>query len=304
MIVLIAGITGSLGRRLARAARARGLSVRGLGRDPAKLEADLHRELESFVTIQNYYDIPALDAAVTGVDAVVCAYTPNPILDLDANLLLLRAAERAHVKIFIASSWNNDWTRIKFGEFEHYDSHIAFEQQAAMTSPINPVYIFTGVFADLLYTPYGPGGFDIAGDIPVMKYWGDGNKQLHPWTEQDDAAAWTIEILLNGEGVREGKGGFFRIRSGEHTIEDLALIYEETTGTYVEVRRQGDLVDLANEVAGMRREKGRARYIEYLPQTAALIADQGLWKMKDNVSLEHIRKPTALEQHLRERFQQ
>ncbi|KAK1851698.1 nad dependent epimerase [Colletotrichum chrysophilum] len=304
MIVLIAGITGSLGRRLGRAARARGLSVRGLGREPAKLEADMYRELESFVTIQNYYDIPALDAAVTGVDAVVCAYTPNPILDLDANLLLLRAAERAHVKIFIASSWNNDWTRIKFGEFEHYDSHIAFEQQAAMTSPINPVYIFTGVFADLLYTPYGPGGFDITGDIPVMKYWGDGNKQVHSWTDQDDAAAWTIEILLNGEGVREGKGGFFRIRSGEHTIEDLALIYEEATGTYVEVRRQGDLVDLANEVAGMRREKSRARYIEYLPQTAALIADQGLWKMKDTVSLEHIHRPTALEQHLRERFRQ
>ncbi|KAF9881536.1 hypothetical protein CkaCkLH20_00682 [Colletotrichum karsti] len=262
MLVLIAGITGSLGHRLAAVAKARGLSVRGLGRDPAKLSPELFNDLESFVTSQNYYDIPALDKAVAGVDAIICAYTPSPILDLDANLLLLRAAERANVKIFIASSWNNDWTKIKFGEFEHYDPHIAFEQQAAMTSTVKPVYIFTGVFADLLFTDYGPGGFGTSGDIPVMKYWGDGNKQQYSWTHQDDAAAWTIEILINGDGVQEGNGGFFRMRSGEHTIEELALIYEETTGTYVE----------------------------------------GLWKMNDVVALEHVHKPTSLEQHLKEQI--
>ncbi|KAL0944677.1 nad dependent epimerase [Colletotrichum truncatum] len=302
MLVLITGITGSLGRRLAAVAIERGLSVRGLGRDPAKLDAGLLNSLESFITTQNYYDIAALDQAVTGVDAVICAYTPAPLLDLDAQLLLLRAAERASVKTFIASSWNNDWTNINFGEYEHYDAHIAFERQAAITSPIRPVYIFTGYFADILFTPYGPGGFDTTGETPTMCYWGNGNKQLHSWTTQDDAAVWTIEILINGKGVREGKGGFFRMRSGEHTIEELAVVYEETTGTYVDVRRQGSLIDLADEVASLRRGKGRARYFEYLPQTSALIADWGRWQMNDVLDFDHVRKSTSLEQHLKERL--
>ncbi|KAF6817228.1 hypothetical protein CPLU01_13636 [Colletotrichum plurivorum] len=304
MLVLIAGVTGNMGCRLAVAAQARGLSVRGLGRDPAKLDVGLLNSLESFITSRNYYDIEALNKAVSGVDAIICAYTPAAELDLDANLLLLRAAERAGVKVFIASSWNNDWTKIKFGEFEPYDPHIAFEQQAAMSSTINPVYIFTGVFADLLFTSYGPGGFDASGDVPVMRYWGDGNKYPQPWTTQDDAAAWTIEVLLNGNGVQEGKGGFFSMHSGEHTIEELALAYEEETGTYVDVRRQGSLVDLADELARLRREKGRLRYFEYLPEAAALIGNRGRWKMEDVVDFRDVRKPTSLEQYLRDRLQQ
>ncbi|KAK1496590.1 hypothetical protein CTAM01_08228 [Colletotrichum tamarilloi] len=304
MLVLIAGISGSLGSRLAMVAKERGVSVRGLGRDPSKLSPELAQSLESFVTSRNYYDIPALDKAVAGVDAIICAYNPTPLLDLDGCLLLLRAAERANVKVFMASLWNNDWTKIKFGDFEHYDAHIAFEQQAAMTSSIKPVYLLTGTFADLLFTPYGPGGFDTSGDVPQMRYWGEGNKKLHSWTAQDDVAAWTIEILINGDGVQQGKGGFFRMRSGVNTIEELALAYEEATGTFVEVKRQGTLGMLAEEIARLRKEKGRARNFEYLPEVVAFLSDQGLFEVPASgiVSLGHVRKPTTLEEHLKIRF--
>ncbi|TDZ99673.1 hypothetical protein C8034_v000027 [Colletotrichum sidae] len=302
MLVLIAGITSDLGCRLGMAAKARGLSVRGLGCDATKLDSELLNSLEAFITSRNYYDVPALNEAVAGVDAVICAHTPSSLLDLDASLLLLRAAERANVKVFVAPSWTNDWTKIKFGELEAYDPHIAFEQQAGMTSSIKPAYIFTGVSANLLYTPHGPGGFDTSGDIPVMRYWGDGNKQLYPWSDPDDAAAWTIEILINGVGVREGNGGFFQVRSGELTIEELALRYEECTGTYVEVRREGSLIDLADEVSGLRKKKGRARYYEYMPQAAALIGDRGFWKMDNVLDLDGAHKPTRIEDVLSRRF--
>src|SRR6187402_3618242 len=150
MLVLIAGITGSLGQRLANVAISRGLSVRGLGRSPDNLSPELSGRLESFVKSNSYYDIPALEKAVAGVDAVINAYAPLPVLDLDGHLILLRAAERAQIKIFIASSWSRDWTNLKFGDFEHYDNHLAFEQQVAKTSSIRPVYVLSGVFADLL----------------------------------------------------------------------------------------------------------------------------------------------------------
>jgi uncharacterized protein YbjT (DUF2867 family) len=104
MLVLIAGITGGLGQRLATVAISKGLSVRGLGHNPQSLSPKLSGQLEYFVKRSSYYDIPALEKAVAGVDAVINASAPVPVLDLEGHLLLLRAAEQAHIKIFIASS--------------------------------------------------------------------------------------------------------------------------------------------------------------------------------------------------------
>lgn len=299
MLILIAGITGNLGQRLASAALSRGLQVRGLGRNPDNLNSELRHQLEDFVKSKTYYDITALDKAVSGVDAVLAAYSPDPILDLDANLLLLRAAERTGIKIFVASSWNNDWTRIKHGDFEFYDTHIAFEKHAAMTSPIKPVYFFTGQFADLIFTPYGPGGFELANGRGQLSYWGEGDRIKYPWSTTEDIAAWTIEVLINGKGVQEGKGGFFRFRSGEHTLEELAAIYEKVTGTPVDVVRQGDLEDLQALVANERKTKDRTAYFDYLPQAATLLGTQGIWKLDNCEKLDHIRAPTPMEEWLK-----
>jgi len=60
---------------------------------------NLQDQLELFVESKHYYDVPALEEAVKGVDAVICAYGGMPELALDAQLLLLRAAERAGVKV-------------------------------------------------------------------------------------------------------------------------------------------------------------------------------------------------------------
>ncbi|TVY55590.1 putative pinoresinol-lariciresinol reductase 3 [Lachnellula cervina] len=298
MLILIAGITGALGQRLANVAISRGISVRGLGRNPDSLSTELSSQLESFIKSTSYYDVPALEKAVSGVDAVINAYAPTPVLDLDGHLLLLRAAERAGIKIFIASSWSRDWTNLKFGDFEHYNNHIAFEHQIATTSPIRPVYLFTGLFADLLYTPYGPGGFDTGGEKPRMKYWGDdGKTNKWPWSTQADAAEYTIDILLYGKGVQAGEGGFFRVRSGTTTVEELAAVYEKVYGIAVDVTREGSVEDLEAELARLRKERGRARYIEYMWEAAAVVASKGLWENSDITILDQFRKPTSLEEH-------
>lgn len=77
----------------------KGHRVRGMGRDPAKVPASIREKLEGFVTTSGIYDIPALDKAVSGVDAIVCAYGFSPEVVLEGQLLLLRAAERAGVKV-------------------------------------------------------------------------------------------------------------------------------------------------------------------------------------------------------------
>ncbi|GAW12883.1 hypothetical protein ANO14919_022540 [Xylariales sp. No.14919] len=297
MLVLITGITGSLGQRLAKIAISRGLSVRGLGRAPDKLSPEIFNQLDSFVQIASYYDIDALQKAVAGVDAIINAYAPTPVLDLDGHLLLIRAAERAHIKIFIASSWSRDWTNIKFGDFEHYNNHIAFEHQIAATSTIKPVYIFSGLFADLLFTPYGPGGFDTSGERPKMRYWGNGTADRWPWTTQDDAAEWTIDILLHGEGVTEGRGGVFKFSSGVTTIKELAETYELVFETKVDVVREGSTEDLETKLARLRQEN-RAGYFGYMSEAAAVLASKGLWENRNVTVLPQFRKPTSLVQYL------
>jgi hypothetical protein len=134
-----------------------------------------------------------------------------------------------------------------------------------VTSPIRPVYILSGLFADLLFTPYGPGGYDTSGERPRMRYWGNGDTNSKwPWSTQDDAAAWTIDILLYGDGVQAGNGGFFTVRSGETTIEELATVHEKVFATKVDVTREGNVEDLETELARLRKEKDRARLIEYM----------------------------------------
>ena len=144
------------GQPLAQAALAKGHRVRGLGRNPDKLALDLSARLEGFAKMKDIYDIAALDRAVQGADAVICAYNPSPELIVEGQILLLRAAERAGVKvsvvrayvrgvekqyalnwglvglisgnvqIFHAASWNMDWTRNRIGDHETYDCYIAF----------------------------------------------------------------------------------------------------------------------------------------------------------------------------------
>lgn len=99
MIILIAGITGNVGSQAARAGLERGHQIRGLGRSPIKLDPAVLSSLESFVQSENYYDISALEKAVEGIDAVICAYGGLPELALDGQLLLLRAAERAGINV-------------------------------------------------------------------------------------------------------------------------------------------------------------------------------------------------------------
>jgi putative NADH-flavin reductase len=103
MLVLIAGLTGTVGQEIVKATLAKGHKVRGLARSPDKLNQDVASALESFVQMKDVYDITAFDNAVQGVDAIVCAWNWAPEVTVDGQILLLRAAERAGVKVSVVS---------------------------------------------------------------------------------------------------------------------------------------------------------------------------------------------------------
>jgi hypothetical protein len=50
----------------------------------------------------------------------------------------------------------------------------------------------------------------------------------------------------------------------------------------------------------LRKEKGRAAYIEYMWEATAVVASKGLWEYPDITLLEQFTKPNSLEEHFRE----
>ncbi|KAH6955945.1 hypothetical protein BKA56DRAFT_602528 [Ilyonectria sp. MPI-CAGE-AT-0026] len=152
MLVLIAGVTGNLGQKLVHSLVDHGHQVRGLSRNASKLAPETRSLLESFVECSSFYDIAALDRACTGVDAVVCAYAIDPRLQLEGQLLLVQACERAGVQRYVAASWNHDWRDLKLPWHETYDPYVSFRHQVELTSDIKPIYIFVGVFAETMFS--------------------------------------------------------------------------------------------------------------------------------------------------------
>jgi hypothetical protein len=131
-----------------------------------------------------------------------------------------------------------------------------------------------------------------------MKYWGNFNDNKWSWSTMDDAAAYTIEVLLNGNGVQEGRGGYFQFRSGAHSIVEFAKIYECVKGTKVNVIREGSIEDLERAVSSARKDNGPGRFFEHIPLAANLLGQTGKWELHDILSLGHCRTPTTLENFL------
>ncbi|KAK1705166.1 NAD(P)-binding protein [Colletotrichum acutatum] len=247
MLVLVTDATGNIGQRLVDALHARGHQVRGLGRNPAKLTDARRAKLEGFVITRSHYDIEALDHGCKGADAVICAYGVFPTeLQFDGQLLLLRAAERANIRRFVLSTWNNDWGRDPLGIHESYDSFIAFRRIAEISSPIKPIYIFTGVLAEVFWVfpdhPFGAvelnGYWD--GRDQYMSFWGDGNKPM-PWTTERDAAEFTAAIISRDDAE---EGGCWNTVSGIHSVMELAAAYERVKGKEVSFKIRGTDEDL------------------------------------------------------------
>lgn len=298
MLILIAGITGGLGTLLASTAIRRGQRVRGLGRSPDKLGPELAGSLESFVNSTAYYDVPALQKAVTGVDAVICAYGPTPQMYLEAQLLLLREAEKAGVKIFHAQTWNYNWHGLQFGEMEYYDANISFCRHVELNSRIRPIYVFGGSFAETLYGPGGPAGTKKGEDGSViMKYWAS-DKTRFQWTSMQDCAEFSIEILLTEQDAINGKGGFFSFQSGCNTVKEFAEAYERVNGVSVELMSVGSEEDLERRVTELRRTTPPYNHLNYVQDIVKLLAVQGKWTVDNFRSFDHIKK-TSIEDVVR-----
>ncbi|KAI1497601.1 hypothetical protein F5X99DRAFT_396342 [Biscogniauxia marginata] len=248
MLVLIAGITGMCGQAVAKAALSQGHKVRGSGRSPDKLDSKTASQLEGFVQTKDMLDTAALDKAVSGVDAVVCALNNAPEVIVAGQLALLWAAERAGVKIFHAASWNYDWTKLQPGDHENYDAYLAFKRTAELTSAIKLIYGFTGGILEWSWY-YSDRGTPIDTKSRTISYFGDGTQQSI-WITVDDLTAYTLKAITAPEAAN---GGNYYVESFRCTWLEMGETYGKVRGIQIKGVSVGDENALNGMLQGARQ---------------------------------------------------
>ncbi|KAM0437892.1 hypothetical protein ACHAPT_002257 [Fusarium lateritium] len=252
MLILIAGITGMVGQSLARFALAQGHQVRGLSRNPEKLDTDIAAKLESFVACRDFFDTPSLAQAVKDVDAVISALPPVSSIIGAGQLALLLAAEQAGVKIFHAASWNLDWTKLEMGEHESYDAYIAFKRLAELSCGLKPIYGFTGVIIDyaLINIKAADRPSMINTETGTLSYFGTGSEKF-PFITVDDLAKYTLVAITDTDIINRG---FYYVESFRYTLPEFAQVYGNVRNFEVKQQRLGSKDDLEAMLAKARQE--------------------------------------------------
>ncbi|HUQ47720.1 MAG TPA: NmrA family NAD(P)-binding protein [Gemmatimonadaceae bacterium] len=231
-IIVLAGATGRLGRRITADLLERGANVRAIvrpGSPPDKV--DELQKLGATPIAIDYTDSAKLSNACRGADCVVSALAGLRNVIVDAQTMLLNAAIDAKVPRFIPSDYCIDYTKLAPGNNRNLDVRREFQQRLDK-APIAATSILSGMFADLL-----------TGQAPVVLFekkkvmhWGNAD-QLMDFTTMDDTARFTAEAALDPVTPR-----FLRVAGDQVSARGLAAVATEITGEQFKLLRPGGLV--------------------------------------------------------------
>lgn len=228
---VLAGATGDLGLRIARALVQRGARVRALvRRGGARPALTALRELGAELVEVDFDSVPALTAACVGGACVVSALSGLRDVLVDAQTRLLEAAVAAGVPRFIPSDYAIDFTRLAPGGNRNLDLRREFGHRLDQ-APIRATSILNGMFADLL-TGQAP---MILFRLRRVLYWGDADQALD-FTTIDDTAAFTAAAALDPTTPR-----YLRVAGDVRSARGLQQAASEATGERFRLWRAGSL---------------------------------------------------------------
>ena len=251
-IIVLAGATGNLGGRIARAIIKRGGKVRAIVRhnsDPEKVEA--LRSLGATISAVDFGTGPELAGACRGGTCVLSALSGLRDVIVDTQTLLLDAAVEAGVPRFIPSDYAIDFTKLPPGTNRNLDLRREFHERLDK-APIAATSILNGMFADLLT---GEAPFILFKFKRVM-YYEDADQQMD-FTTMDDAADFTAAAALDSSTPR-----LLRIAGDQLSAREMVAVVSEVTGENFRLFRAGGLGRLATMIKIMRvlRVKSKALY--------------------------------------------
>jgi uncharacterized protein YbjT (DUF2867 family) len=230
-IILLAGATGDLGGRIARALLERGAQVRALVRfGSASQGTEALKRLGAEIVEVDFKNLSELVKACTGVSCVVSALSGLREVIVEAQSLLLKAAVGAGVPRFIPSDYCIDFTKLPPGSNRNLDLRREFGQHLDK-APIAATSIFNGMFTDLL-----------TGQAPVILfglhrvvYWGNAEQPLD-FTTIADTAAFTAAAALDPSTPR-----YLRVAGEVANIHGLKAAAIAATGKPFHLWRVGGL---------------------------------------------------------------
>lgn len=230
-IIVLAGATGNLGGRIARALRARGATVRALVRaDSAPDAVAALRSAGADTITVRYGDAEGLTRACAGAGCVVSALSGLRDVIVDAQTQLLDAALSAGVPRFIPSDYCIDFASLPVGSNRNLDLRRAFGVRLD-AAPIRATSILNGAFADML-----------TGQAPILLfkykrvlYWEDADQRMD-FTTIDDTAAYTAAAALDVFTPRT-----LRISGDQVSARELTAIISGVTTTPWRLTRAGGL---------------------------------------------------------------
>jgi nucleoside-diphosphate-sugar epimerase len=234
-IIVLAGATGNLGGRIARATLERNANLKAVVRrnsDPDKLE-ELRKQGAAIAEV-DFNSVIELAGACRGGSCVISALSGLRDVIVETQTLLLNAAVTAGVPRFIPSDYSIDFTKLPPGTNRNLDLRREFHERLDK-APIAATSILNGMFTDLL-TGQAP---VILFKLKRVVYWEDADQQLD-FTTMDDTAKFTAAAALDSSTPR-----FLRIAGDQISARGLVDVASEVTGEKFRLFRAGGLGRLA-----------------------------------------------------------
>jgi NmrA-like family protein len=229
--IALAGMSGDLGGRIARALLARGATVRALvRRDSAGEEKRRLESCGATLSEVDPEDVAALASSLEGCDCVVSALNGLRSVILDRQTALLNAAVRAGVPRFIPSDFALDFTKTRPGMNRNLDLRREFMARADRAA-IRVTSIFNGAFMDML-----------GDEVPIIQprlrrvfYWQSADQPLD-WTTKDDVAAYTASASMDASAPR-----ILRVAGDTISVRQLAELLSELSERSYRATNAGSL---------------------------------------------------------------
>ncbi len=190
---MLAGASGDLGARIAKALIAHGAAVRALVRvEMSASDRDRLTGMGAIVTPAAVSDTGSVATACEGAACVVPALNGLHDVIVDRQGVLFDAAVKAGVPRYISSDYSADFTKTRPGDNRNLDLRREFMAHADR-APIQVTSILNGAFMDML-----------GAEMPIIQprihrvlYWHDAGQALD-FTTKDDLAAYVAAAALDG----------------------------------------------------------------------------------------------------------
>ncbi len=229
--IIIAGATGDLGGRIARALVKRGAKVKALARHASDLDTIVYlRNAGVEVEKVDFDNIPELATHMQSASCVVSTLSGLRKVMIDVQTNLLDAAVQAGVPRFIPSDFSIDFTKTPEGTNRNLDLRREF-RATLDAAPIAATSILNGMFADLL-TGAAP---LILFPLNRIVYWGEADQPLD-FTTIADTAEYTAAAALDDDTPRD-----LRIAGDTLTPRGLQEAASQSTGENFKLFRVGGL---------------------------------------------------------------